>query len=233
MFRAFLACFVALVLPLHAEPTTPQAIATEILAPLLDPAKVATLKGDRPANTRLYKVMYWLETARRGGGEVSVVIDQAQASAGYTGSPGAKADKLAITWSRQKLDDFGCFTDAGMAELKRGGSPTITKGDHAGDDIALDHVLPRAVVPELAARFYNLEAIPAKTKSGEVRQDRRARAVAGEAVEPGGTAFSGGAGGGGICGEVTRSRAWAGGLPVNQLFGLGVILGGWRTAKIP
>jgi hypothetical protein len=25
----------------------------------------------------------------------------------------------------------------------------------------LDHVLPRAVVPELAAKFYNLEAIPA------------------------------------------------------------------------
>lgn len=31
-----------------------------------------------------------------------------------------------------------------------------------GEGIALDHVLPRAVVPELAARFYNLEAIPAK-----------------------------------------------------------------------
>jgi hypothetical protein len=30
------------------------------------------------------------------------------------------------------------------------------------DGIALDYVLPRAVVPELAARFYNLEAIPAK-----------------------------------------------------------------------
>jgi hypothetical protein len=49
-----------------------------------------------------------------------------------------------------------------LAELKRGGSPTITKGPHAGDGIALDHVLPRAVVPELAARFYNLEAIPAR-----------------------------------------------------------------------
>jgi len=28
--------------------------------------------------------------------------------------------------------------------------------------VALDHVLPRAIVPELAARFYNLEAIPAR-----------------------------------------------------------------------
>ncbi len=41
-------------------------------------------------------------------------------------------------------------------------SPQITKGENAGDRIALDHVLPRAVVPELAARFYNLEAITSK-----------------------------------------------------------------------
>lgn len=49
-----------------------------------------------------------------------------------------------------------------MAELRKGNAPTIPKGEHAGDSIALDHVLPRAIVPELSARFYNLEAIPAK-----------------------------------------------------------------------
>ncbi len=48
-----------------------------------------------------------------------------------------------------------------MAELRKGGSPKISKGEHAGESVALDHVLPRAIVPELAARFYNLEAIPA------------------------------------------------------------------------
>ena len=50
-----------------------------------------------------------------------------------------------------------------MAELKKGGSPTITKGEYTGDGIALDHVLPRAIVSELAARFYNLNAFPSKT----------------------------------------------------------------------
>lgn len=162
MIHTFLVCFVVFVFPLHAEPTTPQAIATEILAPLLDPAKVATLKGDRPANPRLYKVLLWLETARERGGDVSAIIDQAQTAAGYAGTPGGNADKLAITWSRQKLGDFGCFTAEGKEELRKGGAPTITKGPHAGDSIALDHVLPRAIVPELAARFYNLEAIPSK-----------------------------------------------------------------------
>jgi len=35
-------------------------------------------------------------------------------------------------------------------------------GENAGDSIALDHVIPRATATELAARFYNLEAIPSK-----------------------------------------------------------------------
>lgn len=49
----------------------------------------------------------------------------------------------------------------------------ITKGEHAGDSIALDHILPRSIVPELAARFYNLEAIPSKVnlqKSAKIRK---------------------------------------------------------------
>ena len=145
-----------------ADPRTPQSIATEILAPLLDPVKVATLRGDRPANARLYKVLGWLETARQAGGDVDEIIDIAQTAAGYEGTKGANADKLAICWSRTKLEDFGCFTEDGMAKLKRGGSPTIMKGEYAGSGIMLDHVLPRTVVPELAARFYNLEAVAAK-----------------------------------------------------------------------
>jgi hypothetical protein len=162
MIRFLLACFLAITIPISATPETPEGIATEILAPLLDPAKVATLKGDRPANSRLYKVLYWLETARKAGGDAGTVIDTAQKAAGYSGSSGAKADKQAILWSRKNLESWGCFTPEGMEKLRNGGSPIITKGEDAGDSIALDHVLPRAVVPELAARFYNLEAIPAK-----------------------------------------------------------------------
>ena len=90
------------------------------------------------------------------------MIDTAQKVAGYAGSSGAKADKQAILWSRKNLESWGCFTPEGMEKLRKGGSPEITKGENAGDSIAMDHVLPRAVVPELAARFYNLEAIPAK-----------------------------------------------------------------------
>ena len=161
MLLPLLALVVALAMPLGAAPESPQAIAAEILAPLLDPLKVATLKGDRPANTRLYKVLYWLETARRAGGDASEVLDVAQVTAHYAGTPGAKADKIAISSNRKNLEDFGCFTPEGMAKLRTGGSPTITRGPHTGDTVALDHMLPRSIVPELAARFFNLEAIDA------------------------------------------------------------------------
>lgn len=143
--------FFLLAFPVLAE----RDIAKDIIAPLLDPAKVATLKGDRPANERMYRVLGWLETARQAGGDVSKVIDSAQAAAGYGGTLGANADKLAIVWNRNILEKFGCFTPDGLAKLKKGGSPKIRIGDHAGDGIALDHVLPRAVVPELEARFYS------------------------------------------------------------------------------
>lgn len=165
MFLRLLALVAVLTQPLCAAsraPQTPDEIARQILAPLLDPAKVATLKGDRPANPRLYKVLYWLETAREMGGDVGTVIGTAQAVTGSGGTPAAKADMLAIISNRTKLQTFGCLTPDGMAQLRKGGSPEITKGEHAGDFIALDHILPRSVVPELAARFFNLEALPAR-----------------------------------------------------------------------
>ncbi len=161
VLRFLLLILVAVVLPLHARPDTPDAIAREILAPLLDPAKVATLKGDRPANPRLYKVLYWLETATRLGGEPGEVIETAQRVTGNDGTVAATADKTAILRNRRTLDSLGCFTVEGMMKLRKGGSPTITRGEQAGMAIALDHVLPRSVVPELATRFFNLEAISA------------------------------------------------------------------------
>ena len=48
-----------------------------------------------------------------------------------------------------------------MAKLRKGGSPTVTRGPHAGDTVALDHGLLRSIIPEFAARFFNLEAIDA------------------------------------------------------------------------
>ena len=161
MVRAWLACFVALVMPLAAEPVTPDQIAKEVLAPLLDPAKVATLKGDRPVNARLYRVLYWLETAHQAGGHVPAVIDQAQAVAGYGGSVEAVADARAITAAHARMAAWRCYSAAGMEKLRRGGSPRIELGPHAGEIVHIDHVLPVSIVPALRAKFFNLRPEPA------------------------------------------------------------------------
>ena len=99
------------------------------------------------------------------------MIDIAQT--GYGTSVGGRADNAAILWSHRKLERWKCFTEAGMDKLRRGGSPEITDGEHKGDSVALDHVLPRAVVLELAARFYNLEALPSavnRKKSAKITE---------------------------------------------------------------
>lgn len=134
---------------------TPEKISREILAPLLDPAKVATLKGERPINARLYRVLYWLEMARAGGGELEKVIEQAQDIAGYGGTQRAKADKLAIIWNHEKLRAWGSLTKENLVRMRRGASPSTRERE----DLDVDHVLPVSIVPELKAAFFNLEIL--------------------------------------------------------------------------
>ena len=46
------------------------------LASLTDPAKLATLKGERAANPRLQKCVYWLAYAEAQGEKPEVVLDE-------------------------------------------------------------------------------------------------------------------------------------------------------------
>jgi hypothetical protein len=55
-----------------------------------------------------------------------------------------------------------------MAELNRGKSATITKGQYAGQEAEADLVIPRAVCPELQNQVMNLELIPASLMRAKV-----------------------------------------------------------------
>lgn len=112
---------------------------------------------------------------------------EAQRLAGNGGTAKAKADKAAILWNRKKLEEFGCLDPAGMERLWRGQAPAIKKGEHAGDSVALDHVLPVALVPELRAAVLQFGS-----DSGAV--ERRQGGAADEA-------------GAGPCGEVEQGRS--------------------------
>ena len=114
-----------------------------------------------------------MQIALRDNAAVGDVIDKAQAHLQIEKTKGEAADRKALLWVHDRLEKYGCLTAEGMDKLRGGGSPVITLGEHAGDSVALDHVLPRAVVPELAARFCNLEPVPSlvnRAKSAKITQ---------------------------------------------------------------
>lgn len=124
-FRAYFVFLLSFFTVSSLAQKIPEDIPREVIAPLIDPVKVATLKGDRPANARLYKVLYWLETARRDGVAIGETIDKAQAHLQIEKTKGAAADRKAFLWAHEKLIEFGCFDAAGMKKLRGGGSPEM------------------------------------------------------------------------------------------------------------
>jgi hypothetical protein len=89
---------------------------TAVIASLIDPAKLETLKGDRAANNRLRKVAYWLENAQREGDDLGHLIDEAQAHVGYGGTARAREDRKALLRNLTILERLGCLTVEGMGK---------------------------------------------------------------------------------------------------------------------
>jgi len=46
--------------------------------------------------------------------------------------------------------------------MRRGRGPIVQKGPSNGDELSVDHIIPRAVVPELDNVIANLELLPLK-----------------------------------------------------------------------
>jgi hypothetical protein len=130
------------------------------IVPLIDPAKLATL-GKRGANARVQKCVYWLETARKAGESPEKVAQTAVAKAGYKDAS-AKLTKDAMLRNLDIAGKLGCLDETGMDAMRRGKAPTVRKGPYTGDIASVDHIIPRAVVPELDNVIANLELLPLK-----------------------------------------------------------------------
>jgi hypothetical protein len=129
----------------------------ERIASLIDRATLATL-GQRAANPRVQKV-YWLAVARAEGQQPVLMVDRPVAEAGYK--------DLAATLTRDALlrnldiaEKLRCLDAAGLGEMRRGKAPTVMRGPYTGDQLSVDHIIPRAVVPELDNVIANLELMP-------------------------------------------------------------------------
>ena len=138
---------------------------TAKLAPLIDPAKLVTL-GGRGANLRVQKYVAQLAAAQKQHVQVSRVVAQAVALAGMKGEA-AKLTAEAMLRNLAIAERLGCLDEAGLRDMRRGQSPTIRRGPYQGDQLSVDHIIPRAVVPELDNVVANLELMPLRMNEGK------------------------------------------------------------------
>ena len=177
MSKLLFALLLAAAPSIIAAPST----AAVAIAAQTDPAKLATLKGERAANPRLQKCVYWLAYAEELGEKPEVVLDESAKLNNTAGTPYAGFLSWGLLENLKIAKELGLLTPEGMAELKGGKSATITKGQYAGQKAEADLVIPKAVCPELQNQVMNLELLPAsliRAKSDKVTD--RARVFAKE-----------------------------------------------------
>lgn len=136
----------------------------ERLAPLIDPAKLATL-GQRRANPRIQKSVYWLVRAKQDRADPAKVVDLALLTVRMTNAQAAELTKAALLRNIEIADKLGCLDEEGLAEMKKGNAATVKRGPYGGDQLSVDHIIPRSVVPELDNVIANLELMPARMNS--------------------------------------------------------------------
>jgi hypothetical protein len=139
----------------------------EALANLCDPAKIATITAERGANPRVRKICYWLEMARRDGRDPANEMREVMADVGWGGTAKGDLTSAAMVRNRMIAERLGCLDDAGMGDLRRGKAAIIRNGPYAGDKLSVDHILPRAVCPELDTTLANLELMPMRMNSSK------------------------------------------------------------------
>jgi hypothetical protein len=134
--------------------------ATVAIAEQTDPVKLATIKGERAANPRLQKCVYWLAYAEQQGQKPEAVLREAAKLNKSEGTPYDGFVRWGLLENLKIAKDLGLLTPEGMAELRRGKAARITKGQYAGQEAEPGDVIPTSLCPELQNQVMNLELLP-------------------------------------------------------------------------
>lgn len=151
--------------------------AVRALASLTDPARLATL-GERGANPRLNKAVYWLDDARTRG---LAPVRSIKAAQWWNGSrePRASLVREGLLRNLKIAEELGLFAQDGRTRLRQGQAATITLGPYAGETAEIDHIVPYALAPEVGNELANLEMLPRslnRSKSAQVGERQLAHA---------------------------------------------------------
>lgn len=137
-----------------------------IIRELITPERLATLRS-RGANPRVQKCVYWLAVARNSGADITNQLNAAIISAGYTNADAVRLTSEALLRNLDIAGKLGCLDAEGLSEMRQGKSPTVRRGPYAGDQLSVDHIIPRAVCPELDNVIANLELMPMRLNAAK------------------------------------------------------------------
>jgi hypothetical protein len=141
-------------------------VEADLIAALIDPAKLATLK-ERGANPRIHKITAILIKAKTAGKNPEEITHEAIQKIGWENTLKGSLTRAAILRNLDILEELGSTTDEDITEMKKGQSPTVRRGPHAGDVLSVDHIIPRAIVPELDNVIANLELMPLRSNQSK------------------------------------------------------------------
>lgn len=133
--------------------------ASALIEPLIEPAKLATL-GDRGANGRVQKITAILWEEKAEGRDPAAAAQKAVARIGWGGTDKGRLTVAAMLRNVTILERLGSTTAADLDDMRHGKTAIVRKGPCAGDILSVDHIIPRAVVPELDNVIANLELLP-------------------------------------------------------------------------
>lgn len=144
------------------SPINPAKLATDhasLIRPLIDPAKLVTLEK-RGANSRIQKITAILWEAKVSGQDPAKVAGKAVELIGWGGTDKGRLTAAAMVRNIKILEGLGSTTPEDLDAMKHGKAATVRKGPYAGEILSVDHVIPRAVAPELDNVVANLELMP-------------------------------------------------------------------------
>ena len=131
----------------------------QLIKPLIDPVKLATLK-ERGANQRVQKITSILWKAKQDGQDPVKVAEKAVGLIGWGSTPKGELTASAMVRNLTIAEKLGATTPQDIDDMSKGKTGDVRNGPYTGQMLSVDHIIPRAVVPELDNVIANLELMP-------------------------------------------------------------------------
>ena len=128
------------------------------VAALIDPVKLAAL-GERGANPRLNKLIYWLWHAEQRGLSPESSLNWALWLNGQQ-EPQAGLVKESLLRNVKIATQLGLLDAQNLDHLRHGRAAIVRSGPYRGEVVEIDHIVPYSLAPEVGNDLANLEMLP-------------------------------------------------------------------------